>query len=189
MTNTTPLTVALLDCGNLGTALAEGILNPINGDDAVNVNRLTATVSSEASQRRVQDALSEHSSRLTVLLAQENVRAVQEADVVLLAFKPVKREEIFGALGFKEVLRGKLVISIMAGISIKELNRLAVEGKDALKGPSPLQAVRAMPNMAANIREAVTLYTADLEILSNRNVEIASWVFNQVGEAQLISEK
>ncbi|RMJ07404.1 hypothetical protein CDV36_012992 [Fusarium kuroshium] len=142
MTNTTPLTVALLGCGNLRTALAAGILNPINGD-AVDVNHLIATVGSEASQRCVQDALSKHSSRLTVLLAQENVRAVQEADVVLLAFKPVKREEVFGALGFKEVLRGKLVISIMAGISIKELNRLALEGKDALKDPSPLQAVRA----------------------------------------------
>ncbi|EEU48332.1 uncharacterized protein NECHADRAFT_90589 [Fusarium vanettenii 77-13-4] len=187
MSNTTTLTVALLGCGNLGTALAAGILNPIDRG-GVNVKRLIVTVGTEASKRRAQDALSEHSSRLTVLLAQDNVSAIQEADMVLLAFKPVKREEVFGAPGFKEALRGKLVISIMAGISIKELNRLALEGQDALKDPSPLQAVRAMPNMAAKIREAVTLYTADLETLSKRNEEIASWIFKQVGEAQLISE-
>ncbi|KAH7111992.1 Aldehyde/histidinol dehydrogenase [Dactylonectria macrodidyma] len=184
MANSTSLTFALLGSGNLGTALAAGILNPID-KDSINVKRLIVTVGTEPSKRRVEEELSEHSSRLTVLLAQDNVQAAQEADVVLLTFKPVKREEVFAGPGIKDALRGKLVISIMAGISIKELNRLAPGGEE---NQTPLQVVRAMPNMAAKIRQAVTLYTADTDTLSQANQDIAAWVFNQVGEAQLIGE-
>ncbi|KAH7142712.1 Aldehyde/histidinol dehydrogenase, partial [Dactylonectria estremocensis] len=149
------------------------------------VARLIVTVGTELSKRRVEEELSEHSSRLTVLLAKDNIQAAQEADVVLLTFKPAKREEVFAAPGFKEALRGKLVISIMAGISIKELNRLALDGQE---NQNSLQAVRAMPNMAAKIRQAVTLYTANTDTLSQANQDIAAWVFSQVGEAQLIAE-
>lgn len=123
-----------------------------------------------------------------MLLAKDNVCAVQESDIVLLAFKPVKREEVFGAAGFKEALKGKLVISIMAGITIKELDRLAFEGQNISENSRPLQAVRAMPNMAAKIREAVTLFTANPETLTERSQEIAEWVFSQVGEAQMVAE-
>lgn len=119
-----------------------------------------------------------------MLLAKDNVRAVEQADVVILAFKPVKREEVFAAPGIKEALRGKLVISIMAGVSIKELNRLALEQGD----PIPVQAVRAMPNMAAKIRQAVTLYTVSEASFSDKNKDLTAWVFSQVGEAQQIPE-
>ncbi|KAH6892183.1 Aldehyde/histidinol dehydrogenase, partial [Thelonectria olida] len=189
MAGPTPLTLALLGSGkgNLGTALAAGILNPTDRD-SVKVKRLIVTVGTEPSKRRVEEELAEHSSQLAVLLAKDNVQAVREADVVLLAFKPVKRDEVFGAPGFREALRGKLVISIMAGISIKELNRLALGGQEVPKDQAPLQAVRAMPNMAAKIRQAVTLFTADTETLSQSNQQVATWVFSQVGEARLVAE-
>ena len=120
-----------------------------------------------------------------MLLAKDNVRAVQEADVVVMAFKPVKREEVFAASGIREALQNKFIISIMAGITIKEINRLALNTTEHI---SSIQAVRAMPNMAAKIREAVTLYTANQETLSETSQEIAQWVFNQVGDAQLVAE-
>ncbi|QKD48607.2 Aldehyde/histidinol dehydrogenase [Fusarium oxysporum Fo47] len=146
--------------------------------------RLITTVGTKVSKQRVEKELSEHSSKLEVLLAKDNVRAVEQADVVILAFKPVKREEVFAAPGIKEALRGKLVISIMAGVSIKELNRLALEQGD----PIPVQAVRAMPNMAAKIRQAVTLYTVSEASFSDKNKDLTAWVFSQVGEAQQIPE-
>ena len=105
---------------------------------------------------------------------------------MLFAVKPVKREDVFGTPGVREALRGKLILSIMAGISTTELKRLTGSGEQD-QSP-PLQVVRAMPNMAANIREAMTLYTANTETLSKENLEIASWVFNQVGQSQLIAE-
>ncbi|KAH7141763.1 pyrroline-5-carboxylate reductase dimerization-domain-containing protein [Dactylonectria macrodidyma] len=183
MANTAQQTVAIIGCGTLGTALATGILNPIDKSD-FNIGRLIATVGTESSKHRVEDALSDHSSRLTVLLQQDNVHAIQEADIVVLAVKPVKREALFAASGFRDALRNKLAISIMAGISLKELNRLV----GAQDQQAPFQVVRAMPNMAAKIRQAVTLYTADQGTLTQDNLDTASQVLQQIGEAQFIAE-
>lgn len=116
-----------------------------------------ATVGSEPSLHRVKDVLSAHSARLDVLLQDDNVRAIKETDVVLFSVKPVKREAFFNPPGIREALRGKLLLSIMAGISTTEPTRLLANGEPA---PVPLQIVRAMLNMAAKIREAVTLYAA-----------------------------
>lgn len=171
--------------GSLGTAIAGGIIDPARGNT---IRRLIATVGTEPSKHRVESALADNSSRLEVLLQDENVRAIQEADVVLLAVKPVKREGFFNAPGIREALRGKLLISILAGISTKELIRLLLGDQQVSSDQLPLQIVRAMPNMAAKIREAVTLFTADLNTLSKDNLEIASWIFNQVGSAQYIAE-
>ncbi|KAJ5345171.1 hypothetical protein N7452_003175 [Penicillium brevicompactum] len=181
------LTVAIIGCGTLGTAIAAGILDP-RDSEAFDIKRLICTVGTETSQRRVETAFADHRSRLTVLTAEHNVRAVQEADVVLLAFKPFKRAEVFEEPGFKEALGDKVILSIMAGITTSELSRLTFGEQAVLKGEASLQSVRAMPNMAARIREAVTLYTSSPGT-SKENIEFASWVFNQVGEAHPIPEK
>lgn len=184
-----PLTCFVI-AGTLGTAIATGILDPISsGPEDYNIKRLIATTGTELSQRRVQEALSAHSSRLTVLPKNENLRAIQESDVVILAFKPIKRQEVFGVAGISEALRGKVVLSIMAGISTTELKRL-VYGDQAASSDEAgaFQAVRAMPNMAAKIREAVTLFTGNFETLSSETVDLASWVFRQVGEVHQVPE-
>lgn len=170
----------------MGTAIAAGVLSS-GSETGIGVKHLIATVGTEPSKQRVKDALSQHASRITVFTQEENVRAIKEADVVLLAFKPIKRTEAFAAPGFKEALRGKLILSIMAGITTKELNRLTFGEESASNSENPLQAVRAMPNMAAKIRQAVTLYTPNPGT-TKENLEIASWVFSQVGEAQQVPE-
>jgi pyrroline-5-carboxylate reductase len=45
-----------------------------------------------------------------------------------------------------------------------------------------------MPNMAAKIREATTLYTIGMGKPSEDNLKIVSWVFDQVGQSQLVAE-
>lgn len=107
--------------------------------------------------------------------------------MVLFTIKPFKREEVFTTPGVREALRGKLLISIMAGISTQELTRLAIGKHDFSDHQETLQIIRAMPNMAAKIRESSTLYTTRSN-LSSDNLKIASWIFSQVGQAQLVAE-
>jgi pyrroline-5-carboxylate reductase len=109
--------------GTLGTALATGILAPKDTSDSpkFTIKHLIATVGTPSSKQRVETALSEHSARLTVLTQEENVRAAQNADVVLLTVKPIKQEDVFSIPGFKEAIRGKIVISIIAGITTAEV--------------------------------------------------------------------
>ncbi|KAL2814977.1 Aldehyde/histidinol dehydrogenase [Aspergillus granulosus] len=155
------------------------------GESPFAVKHLICTVGTAASHRRVEEALSEHASNFTAFTAEYNTRAVEQADLVILAFKPVKRADVFAAPGFKEALRGKLVLSIMAGVTTEELARLAqIEDKS----DGQLQLIRAMPNMAARIREAVTLYTSSPSTTPS-NLKIADWIFRQVGEAHQIPEK
>ncbi|KAK4501107.1 hypothetical protein PRZ48_006913 [Zasmidium cellare] len=181
MTNSIPIKVAVIGCGSLGTALAKGILSPLS--QTLHVEKLIATVASRESHQRLQnDPNSTFTAKFEVLSSQENVQAVQASDVVILAFKPVKRESVFAAPGFKESIRGKLIISIMAGITTAEIKRLVGEGDLAL------QAVRVMPNMAATIREAMSLCTADTATLTEQNLRLATWVFEQVGRAQFVPE-
>ncbi|KAJ5235458.1 uncharacterized protein N7469_004626 [Penicillium citrinum] len=177
------LRVTIIGCGTLGTAIAAGMLEPRSGDHGV--KHLTVTVGTVPSKKRIEETLQANLQRLTVLTKEENVRAVQDADVVLLAMKPIKRSEVFAVPGFKEGLRGKFIVSIMAGITTAEVDRLILGGQNSEK--SSVQAVRAMPNMAAKIREAVTLYTSSVGT-SKENVEIASWIFSQVGEAYEMPE-
>ncbi|KAL4950992.1 pyrroline-5-carboxylate reductase dimerization-domain-containing protein [Aspergillus filifer] len=177
-------TFAIIGCGTLGTAIAAGILNP-RDQTTTSVKHLIATVGTESSKSRLQNALSAHSSKLTVYTQENNTRAVEEADVVILAVKPFKRASVFPAPGFREAITGKLALSIMAGITTKELNRLTFGDHGPSGKIPPFQTVRAMPNMAARIREAVTLYTGSAET-TEANLQIASWVFSQVGEAHRI---
>lgn len=159
-------------------------------DTVFGIKRLIATVGTQPSKHRVEDALLAHTSRLTVLTQEDNVRAVMEADIVILAVKPFKRAAVFDAPGFREAIRGKFVLSIMAGITTKEVGRLVFGDDEASsKGEEEgqLQAVRAMPNMAARIREAVTLYAPSAGT-TRENVGIASWTLSQVGEAHQIPE-
>lgn len=176
--------------GNLGTALASYMLRAVKDSEKqdVSIKRLLATTGSDASRRRVQDVLSDYSSRVETLVQQENVRAMTEADVVIIAVKPVKRAELFGAPGAREALRGKLVISIMAGVSLRDMSRLLLGASPSAADSASLQIVRAMPNMAAKIGRSVTLYTANMETLTPNNLELTSWIFNQVGTSQISPE-
>jgi pyrroline-5-carboxylate reductase len=76
----------------------------------------------------------------------------------------------------------------MAGITTAELGRLTFGENYDSNNQASLQSVRAMPNMAARIREAVTLYTPS-PATTKENVKLTSWVFSQVGEAHQIPEE
>lgn len=173
--------------GTLGTSIAAGLVDPTDKNN-FGIQRLIATVETEASKQRVTDALSGQTSTLTVLTKQDNLKAIQEADVVILAIKPVKREQVFGVPGVVEALRGKLIISIMAGISTTVLSRLVSGGLETSNDTEKLQIVRVMPNMAAKIREAMTLFTSQEGALTKENLDFTHWVFNQVGQSKYVAE-
>jgi pyrroline-5-carboxylate reductase len=166
----------------MGTSIASGILNP--KDRSISVKHLIATVLTEQSKGRLEKALTMHSSRVTVLLQSNTLRAIQEADVVLICVKPFQRAQVLGANGVREALPGKLLLSILAGTPVINLHN-EIYGQD---DGTPSQIIRAMPNMAATIREAVTLITGNMETLTNHNLLLGKWVFSQVGDCTVVAE-
>ncbi|RTE55148.1 pyrroline-5-carboxylate reductase [Arenibacter aquaticus] len=76
-----------------------------------------------------------------------------KADLVFIAVKPYHSEELFKKMR-SLVNDGQIIISIMAGVTIKTM-------QDGLGIP---KVVRAMPNLPAQIGKGVTSYTASDEV-------------------------
>jgi len=111
----------------------------------------------------------------------ENVRAVREADVVILCCKPQLAQSILTEPGLKEALDGKLLISILAGVTIAQLT--------ALVTPTT-KVIRAMPNTPCRIREGMTVVSnlpqsASLEL--DRSIILK--IFSSIGRCRFLDEK
>ncbi|MEI8230728.1 MAG: pyrroline-5-carboxylate reductase [Candidatus Peregrinibacteria bacterium] len=102
--------------------------------------------------------------------------ALREANIVLLAVKPQSAQELLTPLS--KVLQGKLIISIMAGISIEKL-----QGWTGTKA-----IVRAMPNLPAKVGLGLTGWIASEEVTKDQRIFVAK-LFSSVGkEIELTDE-
>jgi len=117
----------------------------------------------------------------------ENLRAVQEADVILLCCKPQMADSILRAPGMSSALESKLLISILAGVTISQLTALV---------PASSRVVRAMPNTPCRIREGMTVVSAiptsssptrDLQPELDRAIILA--IFSSIGRCRFLDEK
>lgn len=107
----------------------------------------------------------------------DNVKAVQDADVVILCVKPQKLPEVM------EDLRGHippqaLVVSIVAGATITSL----IEGLDH---PS---VVRSMPNTPAQIGEGMTVWTQSTQITPQQH-DLAKQILGALGREIYVEEE
>ncbi|CDF80043.1 pyrroline-5-carboxylate reductase [Formosa agariphila KMM 3901] len=78
---------------------------------------------------------------------------VPQADLIFLAVKPYHADELFGKMA-PIVTKGQIVISLMAGVTIKHI-------QDAL---DLAKVVRTMPNLPAKVGKGLTSYTASEEV-------------------------
>ncbi|KAL3420574.1 pyrroline-5-carboxylate reductase [Phlyctema vagabunda] len=154
------LTIAVIGWGTMGTAIVSTILESSvdnQGDlgTSPQVSRVLACVRSRKSADRVSSTLSKHVSRVEVLIG-ENVEEMRRADIVILGCKPIMRRGILQPEGGREAVAGKLVISILAGISTSTLRECIYESAGGYTSEC-CRIARGMPNMAAKIRESMTV--------------------------------
>jgi len=111
----------------------------------------------------------------------QNIAAVQQSDVVLLCCKPQTAHLILNESGVKEALAGKLLISILAGVTLTQLSNWVL--------PSTT-IIRAMPNTPCSIREGMTVVSnlppSDSE---GSNKEIILKIFSSIGRCRFLEEK
>ena len=98
------------------------------------------------------------------------------SEAIFLAVKPQMLETALASC--KELLRDKLVISIVAGVSLEKLKMLT--------GASRI--VRVMPNTPAMVGGGVAVYSAAPEA-AVKDVELADKVFSAVGMAIALPEQ
>lgn len=131
------------------------------------------------SGKRIQDELSKYETKVTIH-ENNNLQAVQDADVIILGCKPELAERILGGNEMRSALQGKVLISILAGVTEAQLSSIIYP-----KGPAPAfggcRIVRAMPNIAATVRESMTVISKSDPPLSEETDKIVTWIFTRIG--------
>jgi pyrroline-5-carboxylate reductase len=131
------INICIIGGGNLGRSVAEGFLK-----SGIEASRIVVT------RRRVH--LLEDLQAKGVRTEKENTRAVTGQDVIVLAVKPYQAAELLNELN-PFLKPGQIIISLMTGISLAELNEQLPEG---------VLVFRVMPNTAVALQESMTLIAA-----------------------------
>ncbi|KAK0389283.1 hypothetical protein NLU13_2858 [Sarocladium strictum] len=194
------LTMAVVGCGGMGVAILGGILTSLadlQGPKPLQTptgtpyeelpprlpSRFIACVRSHEGVKRVKSLLWEHSSILKVV-RNENLHAVQQSDVVLLACKPEIVGDVLSEPGMAKALHGKLLISVCAGVTVEEIET-AIYGAVSSNDPEVdgrCRVVRAMCNTAALIRESMTVIAKSDPPLPKQTETLVTWIFKRVGD-------
>ncbi len=157
--------IALIGGGNLGTAIATGLL--ISGEVAP--ENLLVT------RRRVE--LLNKLKEMGIQTGSDNLEAAKNADIIILAVKPYQVIDILKNI-LPALTRDKILISLVAGVDLKELTQVT-EGR--------IPVFRAMPNTAIALRESMTLISTNGTSEEKRNLVID--LFNKMGKTALIPDE
>ncbi|KAG8947536.1 delta 1-pyrroline-5-carboxylate reductase, partial [Tulasnella sp. 408] len=107
------------------SASASGTSTPtlLSAGDAAIPSRFIACVSRQESARKLRRTFGDlgPSGQAVEVVVGDNLQAIQESDVVILCCKPQQAQNILSLSGVKEALDKKLLISILAGVTISQL--------------------------------------------------------------------
>ncbi|KPI39423.1 Pyrroline-5-carboxylate [Cyphellophora attinorum] len=198
-----PMTLTVLGCGTLGIAILSGILSSIShhpstapspaypdsgtatptGDGPSTPSRtptrFIGCVRRPESAKRVRNAVSGFSAAAgnVTVLQNENVKGVEQADVVILGCKPYMVSDILSEPGMRKALEGKLLISILAGVTGQQIEEILAREPQS----NPTRVIRAMPNTAAVIRESMTVLATPSPPLAPEQSQLVEWIFTRIG--------
>ena len=130
------------------------------------------TISSKTPESTVKTA-----ELLGTRAAESNMAALHEAEVVFLCVKPSQALQVVA--GVAPQLRGKLLISIVAGIHSGDLLQSTDGGA---------RIIRTMPNTAVRLRKGVTAIAPDASATPGDR-DLALRIFSSVGTALEVREK
>ena len=157
--------IAIIGGGNLGTAIAQGLLS----SKFCEAQNITVT-------KRNIDTIY-HLQKLGVQVYIDNVQATVQNEVIILAIKPFQIKEILTEI--KPFITDKhLLISVVTGINLEEIK--SIIGNN-------ITIYRAMPNTAIAIQQSITCLSStnasETQKIFTKNL------FNTLGKTVDIDEK
>ncbi|CAK4030525.1 pyrroline-5-carboxylate reductase [Lecanosticta acicola] len=146
--------ITILGCGSMGTNLMLGLLR--RGSSTF---RYSAHVNSSASAERLQKDLAGVDSTVKdrVSVSSGNGKlceAVTGADVVLLGVPPTQLGTLLGCEGLVAELKGKIIVSMLAGVAISQIEDALVSRGFAKQD---FHVARIIPTLGAGKGDSVTL--------------------------------
>ena len=158
--------ISFIGCGNMGGAIIRGLI----------ASQLFAKENICASTP--DPALAEKTAReLGIRTTLDNLEAVKDADILLLAVKPNIFPVVIPEIR-DHVKENILIISIAAGQTITKI--------EAAFG-HPIHLIRVMPNTPAMVGASMSALCRN-SLTTDEEMDIALAIFNSLGEAEVIDE-
>ena len=157
--------VAIIGCGNIGISILQGLLKV----ETIPAKNITAT------RRNIEEL--NILKGTGVRLISDNIKAVQESNLIIIAVKPYNIVNVLEEL--KEHLNPQthLLISVTAGVTISKIQ--GVVGKK-------VPVFRAMPNISASVGKSVTCICNDGA--KSNDIESVRFLFDMIGTTMTIDE-
>jgi len=157
--------IAIIGGGNLGTAMALGLIK----SEFVSANAITITKRNTLTLAGLES--------VGVNVSADNVQAVKNAEIIILAVKPFQIKEVLETIA-PELTSNHIVISVVTGITLEEM-------RSVIQKDIPL--FRAMPNTAIAIQESITCISSINSTAEEKNY--VNSLFSTLGKIALIDEK
>jgi pyrroline-5-carboxylate reductase len=158
--------IAILGTGNLGTCIANGLVDSGRfPPESITLTRRRTHLLDPMRERgfRVHD---------------NNSEAVTNAEVIIIAVEPSQIDSLLEDIRPHLTPDRHVVISVVAGVSTAQIAKRL--GKD-------LAVVRAMPNTAIGVRESMTCLAS--EGADDGAMDVARTIFETVGKTLVIDEE
>ena len=140
-----------------------------------------ACVAREASAKEVRTFFEPLTQNYTVI-KDGNLEGARTADIVLLACKPQMASAILGEEGMSQALNGKLLISVLGGVSVARIREVLGDDCDC-------RVVRAMPNTASAIAESATVLATPEPSLPPAQHALVVWMLTRIGRVETLPER
>lgn len=194
--------LTFLGCGKLGTAILHGILSsqaslapyghPSQNIDALSESdnqtrysfaQFIACVQHHHSAERIRSSLSNWPDAPVSILVGENLRGINDADVVILGTEPSAFLDVLDSDDVRHGLQGKILISILGGIRTVDLQKVLLDPSH--RGQS-CTVVSASPNVASVQRQSITILEDTGTPLPSPVAELAAFIFSCVGQVKWV---
>jgi pyrroline-5-carboxylate reductase len=152
------LIVAVLGGGKIGEAVGRSIAKS---------DKISKVIITKRNLSNAPPISSPYKEKISLI--SDNKHAAESADLIIIAVKAGDAKQVLGEI--TKSCQGKIVISLMAAIAIKKLENALLEAK----------IVRAMPNIAATIGEAITAYSLGHN-LSKHDGEQVKFILGSFGD-------
>lgn len=164
--------ITIIGAGNMGGSVAAGLAK----GRIVSPGQITCTARTQKTLDKIKAIDPE------IAVTTDNVAAVKETDVIILAVKPWLMENVIVELQEHVDPSRQIFVSVAAGITLDQLGRWICPSR-----PSEVCVFRAIPNTAASVLSSMTFIAS--ANAGPEQIRLVTEIFDELGCTMYVEER